>query len=76
MQSSALQKKLGGLWTTRDLVQKFRVTAMTIHQWRQARELPALVLEGTGRPAVRYVPDEVRSWAKKRNVPLHEASAP
>ena len=72
MQSPALQKKLEGLWTTQDLVRRFRVTAMTIHQWRQARDLPALVLEGEGRPAIRYVPEDVRAWAEAKKVPLHE----
>lgn len=72
MQSSALQKQLEGLWTTQDLIRRFRVTAMTIHQWRQTRNLPALVLEGAGRPAIRYVPDDIRNWAKASKQSLHE----
>lgn len=73
MRSSALQRQLEGLWTTQDLIRRFRKSAMTIHQWRQSRALPALVLEGDGRPAIRYVPDEIRAWALVNKQALHEA---
>jgi hypothetical protein len=68
MDTRSLQKEVQQLWTVQDLIKKFRVTAMTIRQWRLDKQLPALVLEGKGRPAIRFVPDEVLSWAKERKV--------
>jgi hypothetical protein len=70
MKSVALQKKLDDLWSTQDLMVRFRVTAMTIHLWRENRALPALVIPGAKRPTVRFVPTEVENWAKSNKVQM------
>lgn len=70
MDTQNLRTELDELWTTQDLIKRFRVTAMTIRQWRQreGRALPALVLKGAGRDAVRFVPREVIAWAEQHKV--------
>ena len=61
-----LRQQLRTLWTTEEVAARFEVTTMTIHNWREKDGLPALTLPGAGRPAIRYIPDEVRQWAKSK----------
>lgn len=74
MKSKTLQAKLDGLWSVGKLRRLFDVTGMTIHLWhtRQENPLPAIVIKGDGRDAIRFVPDEVRAWARKNGVPMLE----
>lgn len=72
MSTTALQKKLNSLWTVQQLCQKTKpsVTPMTIHLWRANRGLPAVVIAGDKRPAIRFVPADIRRWAKRNQVEL------
>ena len=71
MTTGALQKKLNELWNTQDLMSRFRVTAMTIHLWRENRGLPALVIPGDKRDTVRFIPLDVQNWARVNDVPMY-----
>ena len=47
-----------------------RVSGQTIYNWRtktgpHERPLPALLIPGTGRPALRFVVSEIEQWAKE-----------
>jgi len=63
--SATLQRKTQELWTTRDLAVLFNRTPMTIYLWRRDRGLPAVVIKGAARPAVRFIPADVRAWASR-----------
>ena len=65
-----LQTQLNRLWTQNDLADKFGVTGMTIHLWRNNRGLPTIVIPGKARDAVRFAPEEVRRWARENNVKM------
>lgn len=63
-----LQRFLERCWTIADMVEVFRVSKMTITNWRTQRGLPVIVIPGDDRPALRFVPAEVLAWAKANNV--------
>lgn len=56
---------LRGLITERQVARGFGVTLMTVKHWRTAYGLPAYVIPGDERPAVRYDPAHVKHWAKE-----------
>lgn len=66
-----LQKSVSKCWTVQHLEKLFGCTSMTIHNWRRDRGLPAVVIPGDGRPALRFVPIDVIDWAKREQVPMH-----
>jgi hypothetical protein len=72
MRSAELTKVLDECWTTQELTRKFRVTAMTINTWRRQKDLPCIPIRGDVRPSLRFVPDEVRAWAKAHNIEIHD----
>ena len=67
-----LEKELSDLWTTDVLVQKFRVSPMTLWVWRSKRGLPTLSLPGKKRDSVRFIPAEVTKWAKENKVEMYD----
>jgi hypothetical protein len=67
MGSAQLQNQLSDLWTAQDVCAYYGVTAMTVHLWR-GRGLPAVVIPGHMRPAVRFLPSEVRAWAMHNGI--------
>lgn len=71
MNSTELQRLLERCWTINDLSEVFRVSGMTIHNWRTFRGLPALVIPGDSRPALRFIPNEVLKWAKDNDVKVY-----
>lgn len=75
MNSTELQRLLERCWTIHDLSEMFQVSGMTIHNWRAYRGLPALVIPGDSRPALRFVPSEVRKWAKENGVKVHNTKS-
>jgi hypothetical protein len=69
MRAEQLQSLLTGLLDIKDMKKMFRVSGWTLHKWRakpgpNKTVLPAVVIPGTGRPALRFVEPEVREWAK------------
>lgn len=60
-----------GLWSMRDLVQRFGMTNMAIINWINDKGLPVITLPG-GKRAFCFVPDDVRTWAEKNGKTLHE----
>lgn len=72
MNSAQIQRQLDGLWTAQDVCAEYGVTAMTVHLWR-AKGMPAVVIPGQKRPAIRFVRQEVQSWARTQGIrPAHE----
>jgi len=71
MTSKELQATINRCWTISDLEKRFRVTGMTIHNWRNNRGLPAVVIKSETRPAIRFVPDDVRAWATTNSVKMY-----
>lgn len=71
MRTHDLQTALESLWTTQDVARVFRVTPMTIHLWRQNRGMPAIVIPGEGRPAVRFREDDVCEWARSHGIRVY-----
>lgn len=61
--TAQLQASVDRLWAAQDVAQAAGVTVMTVHLWR-ARGLPAVVLPGLARPAVRFVPADVADWCR------------
>lgn len=66
-----LTRDLEALWTTEKLARTFQVSPMTLWVWRTKRGLPQLELPGRKRPAVRFIPEEVRRWAKDNKVKMY-----
>ena len=66
-----LQKVLERCWTINDMVERFKVSGMTIHNWRNYRNVPAVVIPGESRPALRFIPNEVIAWAKDHDVKMY-----
>lgn len=71
-QTADLQKSLDQLWTTQDLCSRFasEPTAMTIFTWRRDRGLPFIKVPGTKRDTIRFVPNDVKAWARKNGLKL------
>lgn len=72
LSSKELQKALDKCWSIQDLEKLFKVSGMTIHNWRAKRGLPAIVIAGRSRPALRFVPSEVWEWGRTNDVPMHK----
>jgi hypothetical protein len=96
-----LRRQAAPLWTARDLTQMFKVTPMTITNWRvrppyepltaaerdenrrraengdpplprrPRNPLPAVEIPGNGRIALRFVPEDVRTWARRAGLVMH-----
>jgi hypothetical protein len=64
MKTRELNQQLRRLWTTHDVCRALSVTPMTVQNWRRKKDLPAVVFPGNARASVRFVPEEVESWAK------------
>ena len=60
-ETKSLQKRVIRLQTARQLAKVHHVSEMAIHLWRE-KGLPCVVIPGTVRPAVRFVPEDVRAW--------------
>lgn len=70
-----LIKSLASLWTVQDLKRMFNRSHMTIHNWRRADGLPHIEIKGDVRSSIRFLPSEVRQWARKRGHKLNERQA-
>lgn len=73
LETAKLQKLINGLWTAQDVCERWGVTAMTVHLWRD-KGLPAVVIPGYARDAVRFVPADVRDWTKKNSIERRHAA--
>ncbi len=71
LSGAELQRFLDKCWTINDMVEVFRVTSMTIFNWRKMRSLPTVEIQGDGRPALRFMPNEVTAWARKNGIKMH-----
>lgn len=65
-----LQALMDETWTTTELARRARCTTMTIHTWRKKAGLPSIVIKGDSRPAVRFVPADVKAWARDQQITL------
>jgi hypothetical protein len=61
-----LQTELDRLLTVQELKKGFgNVAAVTIHTWRNRKELPHLVVRGAARDSIRFYLPDVQKWAKQ-----------
>jgi len=67
-----LIKQINQLWTVQDLKRMFNKSHMTIHNWRRVDGLPHIEIKGDIRPTIRFIPSEVRAWAKRRGHKLND----
>lgn len=63
-----IQSQFNNLWTTQDLCRLFDCTPQTITNWRNRRNLPAIIIPGGMKPTVRFVPEAILAWAKANQV--------
>lgn len=73
--SVKLQETLDNLWTITDVAKYFGKCEMTIRLWRENKELPAITIKGDQRPALRFIPNEVREWARKNKIKIDNEPA-
>jgi hypothetical protein len=62
--SEQVQRMLDGLWNINDVLKRLPVTSQSITNWRK-NDFPSVVIKGEGRPALRFVPDDVAAWSKQ-----------
>ena len=65
-----LQDLLRDLWTIHDVCAALSVTPPTLMSWRNKRNLPTVIIPGDRRDTVRFIPEEIESWAKEANIPV------
>ncbi len=70
--SRSLRLHVQGLWDMQDVQRAFGVTQMTIWNWRQKRGFPVFYIPGPNASAVRFIPDEIRKWAKDNGYRIRE----
>jgi hypothetical protein len=58
------------LWTVQELARRAHRTAYTIHLWRANKGLPAVVIPGDQRATIRFVPNDVRKWARSEGIQI------
>ena len=52
-------------WTVQDICDEYGVVPMTVHNWRTKQGLPAEIIPGRKRDAVRFKKKDVEKWAEK-----------
>lgn len=72
---ASLEKALSELLTIKQLCKMFRVSEMTVYTWKRYRGLPVITVPGDARPAIRFLPEEVRQWAKREGIAVPTARA-
>jgi hypothetical protein len=64
LSSNRLRKELDDLLTTRELARRFKVSTMTIYNWRRYQKLPVIIIDATNKHAVRFHQGDVNKWAR------------
>lgn len=67
MKPKQLREAISKLWTIKDVQDHFGVSGMTIHHWRNRKGLPTVIIPGTGRATIRFIPAEVIDWHRGRS---------
>ena len=67
-----LESEISRLWTVSDMERKFRVTYQTLKNWRRDKDLPTVCIRGEAKPALRFVPVDVRAWARQHGITIYE----
>lgn len=68
---ASIQQYLSSLVTPAALRRMFGCSEMTLLDWRRNKGLPAYVIPGESRPAIRFDLKQVRQWAKANGKKLH-----
>ena len=63
-----LNRQFRDLWTVNDLCAALSVTPVTVHTWRKNKDLPTVILPGNLRDTVRFVPEEIETWARANDL--------
>lgn len=63
-----IMQTLRDLWTIEDVCERLSRTPVTIATWRRERNLPTVIIPGSLRPTIRFVPEEVTAWAKENGI--------
>jgi hypothetical protein len=64
-----LNAQLTGLWTMREVCDRFEISEITLRSWRNKFGLPTVVLPSRLRDAVRFIPEEIRAWMAQKGIP-------
>ena len=70
-----IQDALLRAWSSQETARRLGVTTMTLFNWRLRDDdpIPSLHIPGEKRNSVRFLPDEVRSWARRNRRPLNSS---
>lgn len=63
-----LNAQLEGLWTMREVCDRFQISEITLRSWRNKFGLPTVVLPSRLRDAVRFIPEEIRAWMAVKGI--------
>ena len=58
---------LHSLLSWKEIIEAFVVNPHTEKAWREKLNMPHVIIPGEGRTIIRYIPEEVASWAKAHN---------
>lgn len=67
-----LERAINKLWTTADVQRALGRSHQTIKTWRKDYNLPTVCIRGDAKPALRFVPEDVRAWARKYDLPVSD----
>jgi hypothetical protein len=59
-----LQREINELLNVHEVAEMFDRTTMTISLWRRQQNMPTLTMQQGGRTIHRFVPRDVKLWAK------------
>lgn len=71
-ETERLEREISKLWTAIDVQRVLRISHQTLQVWRRDYNLPTVCIRGDTRPALRFVPKDVRTWARQNNVRIYE----
>lgn len=71
-ETEKIEATVNRLWTATDVQRALGRSHQTIKAWRKDYALPTVCIRGDAKPALRFVPEDVRKWAKKYKLPVTE----
>ena len=65
-----LIEQIDSLLTVGEMAKAFGVSGQSIRLWVAERNLPCIKLKGDERNVLRFIPTEVKAWAKENEQPV------